>query len=76
MGPISSKSPVMKENSKMSLHSKKPSFNEKTLMGFGEALNNIDIGMISGKNNNKSFLLGNRNSSLEEQDIFDLKRLK
>lgn len=76
MGPISSKSPVMKENSKINLHSKKPSYNEKTLMGLGEALNNIDIGMISGKNNNKSFLLGNRNSSLEEQDIFDLKRLK
>jgi len=81
MSICSGRSQLLKENNKMSLHSKKPSFSEKSLMGClyaneGNGFSLNDLGVTSNKNTNKSFLLNQRNSSFEEQDLFDLKRLK
>ena len=72
------KSPNLKENN-MSLHSKKPSFTEKSFLFLngneGNALSLNDLRVNSQKNINKSFLL-NQNSSLEDHDMFEIKRNK
>ena len=77
------RSPHMKENNKFSFHSKKPSYTDKSFMflnmneGTGYSLNELNNNGNTNNCINKSILLNQRNSSLEEQDLlFDLKRLK
>ena len=76
---VKGRSSQIKENK--TFHSKKPSFTEKSFVNLcgneGNGMSLIDLRVLSNKNLNKSFFLNQRNtSSLEEQDLFDLKRLK
>lgn len=71
---------VNNSNKKFSLHSKKPSFSEKPLLNLneGNAYNKFTLAdLMTHKNIERSFVLNAKNaSSLEEQEIFDLKRIK